>query len=565
MDRWLISLKFAMLRNSSAGLRRAGWVIGALLVVATWAGAALAADTAIRHHVLTLVFAMWLVGGMFGPVLMSGAGVLRADYFALLPLSRSQLGRGLLTTVYVGVAATYVLLAFLAVSWHAAVLDPGTIIVAVVGSLLTWVLVIALSRLVYGALGAAMRTRLGIEIAGVQWGIILAAMFAGWMIVSVAFQSIPQLLQTGLPAGPITAVLDALPTSWTVLAVEAATVGDWGVAVALLAALLVLDVVCVVGTVALLVPRSQRVTARRGRPRSTSLVAGGGILPATPTGAVVMKELRQWRRDPWRALEASTAVWTGAVIGVFALLGGYTAPAGAFAGVIVAVMVALAGCNLYGQDGSAVWQNIVGESASSVRADVRGRQWAMALVFLPRALLVSVVFILLAQAWWAIPFVVAALPATVGAAAGAAILTSAVGVSPGVDPRRRVGPNDANGNIALHVWIALAATTIGVAPTVAMIVWAATSGSPVVMIATAVVGVANGFAAAWLLGRVAIGYLSTRMVDVFSRIRYGRIFRDKASGLLDQIAASTLKGEQVALEAKQKEREKRLERARTGS
>jgi ABC-2 type transport system permease protein len=98
-----------------------------------------------------------------------------------------------------------------------------------------------------------------------------------------------------------------------------------------------------------------------------------------------------------------------------------------------------------------------------------------------------------------------------------------------------------------------------------MIVWAATSGSPVVMIATAVVGIANGFAAAWLLGRVAIGYLSTRMVDVFSRIRYGRIFRDKGSGLLDQIAASTLKGEQVALEAKQKEREKRLERARTGS
>lgn len=565
MDRWLISLKFAMLRNSSAGLRRAGWIIGGLLVAATWAGAALAADSGVRHDLLTLVFAMWLVGGMFGPVLMSGAGVLRADYFALLPLSRAQLGRGLLTTVYVGVAATYVLLALLSVSWHAGVLDPAAIIVAVVGAVLTWILVIALSRLVYGALGAAMRTRLGIEIAGVQWGILLAAMFAGWMIVSVTFQSIPQLLQTGLPAGPITVVLDALPTSWTVLAVEAAAAGQWGTAGMWLGALLLLDIMCVIGTVALLVPGSQRVTARRGRARSRGLVAGGGILPATPTGAVVTKELRQWRRDPWRALEASTAVWTGAVIGVFALLGGYTAPAGAFAGVIVAIMVALSGCNLYGQDGSAVWQNIVGESSWSVRADVRGRQWAMALVFLPRALLVSVIFIVLAQAWWAIPFVIAALPATVGAASGAAVLTSAVGVSPGVDPRRRIGPNDANGNISLHIWIALAATAIGVAPTVGMIVWSAVSGSLAVMVATAVVGVLNGFAAAWLLGRVAIGYLSTRMVDVFSRIRYGRIFRDKSSGLLDQIAASTLKGEQVALEAKQKEREKRLERTRTGS
>ena len=33
MDRGLISLKFAMLRNTSAGLRRVGWVIGGLLVV----------------------------------------------------------------------------------------------------------------------------------------------------------------------------------------------------------------------------------------------------------------------------------------------------------------------------------------------------------------------------------------------------------------------------------------------------------------------------------------------------------------------------------------------------
>jgi len=562
MDRGMISLKFAMLRNSSAGLRRAGWVLGAVFVLATWTTAAIAPSAEVRHEVLALVFALWLVGGMLGPVLMSGAGIIRADYFALLPLSRATLGRALLVSVFVGVAATFVLLALLASAWHAASLSPATILVAVVGSLLAWVLVISLSRLVYGALGAAMRTRLGIEIAGVQWGIVIASMFAGWMMVSVAFQTVPQLLQNGLPSGPIMVVLDAFPTSWTLLAIEAAAVGQWGTAALWLTALLVLDAICVAGTVALLVPRSQRVVRRRGRRRSARLVAGGGLLPATPTGAVVMKELRQWRRDPWRALESSTAVWTGAVIGVFALLGGYTAPAGAFAGVVVALMVALSGCNLYGQDGSAVWQNVVGEGTWTVRADVRGRQWAMALVFLPRALLVSAVFVVVAQAWWAVPYVAASLPATVGAAAGAAILTSAIGVSPGVDPRRRVGPNDANGNIALHIWIALFATAIGVLPTVGIILWAAFSGSPWVMAASVVVGIANAFGAAWLLGRIAIGYLTTRMVDVFSRIRYGRVFRDKGSGLLDQLAATTLKGEQEALAYKQKERDKKLERSR---
>ncbi|MET0735226.1 MAG: hypothetical protein ABWY55_06245 [Microbacterium sp.] len=562
MDRGLISLKFAMLRNTSAGLRKVGWVIGGALVVATWVAVAMAADAQVRHSVLTLAFAIWLVGGMVGPVLMSGAGVLRADYFALLPIPRLVLGRGLLATVFVGVAATYVLLALLSALWHAAPLGVLAVTVAVIGAILTWVLIISLSRLTYGALGAAMRTRLGIEIAGVQWGLFFAAMFAGWIVVYVAIQSVPQLLADGLPAGPITTVLNAIPTSWSVLATEAAAAGDVGRAVLLLAALAAVDAAVVAATVPLLVPRGQRSQARRGRPRSVRLVAGGGILPATPTGAVIMKELRQWRRDPWRALESSTAVWSGAAIGVFALLAGFTAPAAAFAGVIVAGMVSLAGCNLYGQDGSAVWQNVVGESRDSVRADVRGRQWAMALVFLPRAILVSAIFIVLAGAWWSIPYVIAALPATMGAAVGAAMITSAVGVSPGVDPRRRVGPNDANGNITIHVWVAMLILGIAIAPTAGMILWSAFAPSPLLLAATAIVGVVNGFVAAWFCGRIAIQYLDTRMVDVFSRIRYGRNFRTASDGVLDSIATATLKGEIQYAEQKQKEREKRLEKAR---
>lgn len=564
MDRGLISLKFAMLRNSSSGLRKAGWVFGAVFVLATWTVVIIAADQSVRHSVLTLSLVLWLLGAMLGPVLMSGAGVVRADYFALLPVSRLALGRGLLASVFVGVAASFVLLALLASVVYAAPYGPLAILIAVVGALLAWVFVIALSRLVYGLLGAAMRTRLGIEIAGVQWGIFFAAMFAGWMVVSVAFQSIPVLVRDGLPAGPITTVLDAFPTSWPILAVDAAAAGDSGRAALLLLALAAVDLLAIAATIPLLVPGSQRVQRRRERPRSVALVAGGGILPATPTGAVTMKELRQWRRDAWRALESSTAVWTGVAIGVFALLGGYTAPAAAFAGVIVATMVALSGCNLYGQDGSAVWQNVVGESEHSVRADVRGRQWAMVLVFLPRALLVSAIFIPLAQAWWAIPFVVAALPAMVGAASGAAVVTSAIGVSPGVDPRRRVGPNDANGNITIHVWVALILTAIGVLPTVGMVVWSAIAPSTGLFVATAVVGIVNGVAAAWLLGGIAIRYLSTRMPDVFSRIRYAKIFREPTGGVLDAIATSTLAGEVQAAELKQKEREKRLDRTPAG-
>ena len=57
-----------------------------------------------------------------------------------------------------------------------------------------------------------------------------------------------------------------------------------------------------------------------------------------------------------------------------------------------------------------------------------------------------------------------------------------------------------------------------------MVIWAANSDSGIIVVVAALVGVVNGIAAAWLLGHVAIEYLGTRMVDVFSRIRYGRTF-----------------------------------------
>lgn len=559
MDRELISLKFTMLRNGSRGLRMLGWVLGGVGVIATWAVGLLAADDGVRYSALCVVFALWWVGGALGPVLTSGAGALRPEFFALLPIPRRTLGRGLLVSVFVGIASAFVLLAVLAAAVHAVALEPATVLVVLAGAPLTWVLIITTSRLVYGLLGAAMRTRLGTEIAGVQFGLMFAAMFTGWMVVQVTVESVAGLLTSGLPAGPIGSVVNALPTSWPLRAVEAGAAGDWAAAGLLLVALAGLDVVLVLATVPLLVPRSRAVERRAARRRSPGLVAGGGVLPATQVGAVTMKEMRQWRRDPWRALETSSAVWTGVAIGVFALLSGTNAALAAFSGLIVAAMLGLSGCNVYGQDGSAVWQSVVGQDATSVRADVRGRQWAMLIVFVPRAVVVSALFLVLSQAWWTVPVLAAAIPATFGAAAGAAILVSAVGVSPGVDPRLRVGPNDATGNIALHVWVVLLLVCASVAPTAAFVVWSQISGEPGPVAASVVVGAINGVAAAWLWGRIAIGYLSTRMADVFTRIRYGQVFREqRGDGVLGWIERTTLEGEQKMHARKRKERADRL-------
>jgi ABC-2 type transport system permease protein len=563
VDRELISLKLTTLRHTAVGMRPAGWAIGGALVAATWAAAVLAGGDHARHTMLTLALLLWGVGAAIGPVMMSGAGTLRPAWFALLPVPRRALGRGLLVSVYVSIAAAIVLAAHLAVGVHAVLLDPATLVVAVPGAVLTWVLVIALSRLVYGLLGAAMGSRIGIEIAGIQFGLMFAGMFAGWIPVSIAVQRTPDLLATGITDSAVTRGLDMSPTSWSVLAVERAARGDWAGAFVLLGALALCAGAVVAATIPLLVPSTRpRDQRRRGRRRSAGLVAGGGFLPRTQTGAVIAKEVRQWSRDGWRLLEVQSGVWTGVLIGALALTSEDLRGIAAFSGLIVVFMLGISACTMYGQDGSAVWLDVVGQDETSVRADVHGRQWGAVLTFLPKVLVVTAAFVVLSQAWWAVPVLLAATPALFGAASGAAVVVAAVGVSPGVDPRQRVGPNDAVGNITFHVWIVMLLISVGIAPTVGMIV--AYTASPSAWLATLMiaVGLVNGFGAAWLLGRTAIGYLTDRLPDLFSRIRYGQVFRETSTaGALDWFESATLKGEQEAKARKQKERAERVARS----
>jgi ABC-2 type transport system permease protein len=148
------------------------------------------------------------------------------------------------------------------------------------------------------------------------------------------------------------------------------------------------------------------------------------------------------------------------------------------------------------------------------------------------------------------------LPALFGAASGISVLLSAVGVSPGVDPRRRVGPNDAGGDLGLQVQVAMWSTVLLVTPTIAAIVLSltgvlGTAGAPPWW--AVAVGVVNGALAYWLLGRAAIAYLERRLPTVFSQIRYRR-FDDDEGGLLVSFAQASQKAEDQARAAKEKER-----------
>ncbi|GAA2555624.1 hypothetical protein [Pseudonocardia hydrocarbonoxydans] len=538
----LIRLRFAIQRHTPGWKRLLGLVLGIGAALLTWAATLIAPA---GGDVLLLVLAGWLAGWLVGPVLSSGAAVLRPEYFALLPLERRRLGAGLLASVFVGVGAAVTAGGLLALVGHAIVVADGPAVVAAVaaallGATLLLVLVVSLSRAVYAVLGAAMRTRLGVEVAAVQYGLLIATLFAGWLVVSPVVGATPVFLRDGFAAVPVAAsVLGWAPSGWPVRAVEAAADGRWPAALGWLGMLAAAAAaaLCVAAAVALLTPHVGDRTARRARrPLGSRVLTGSRVLPATPLGAVAGKELRAWWRDPWRSLEVRSAIWFGVFLAVFGVLAGMPRVT-ALSGVAVALMVALSGANLFGQDGTALWQLVVGQSPAAVRADIRGRQVGLVVSMGVPAVLLALVMALLTGTWALLPAALSAIVVVVLVGSGVAVVMSVVGVTPGVDPHRRVNATDAGEN-NLSIQVALWATLLLVSPTVVPAVLLVSDPGVGLAVLTATTAVVNGVAVAWLGGAVAIHRLTHHLPETFARLRYPGTGAGTTggSGVLDRLS-----------------------------
>ncbi|GAA3244019.1 hypothetical protein GCM10017691_49540 [Pseudonocardia petroleophila] len=536
----LIRLRFAIQRHTPRGKRLLGLGLGIVAVLLTW-GVALLAPAA--GDVLLLVLAGWLAGWVVGPVLSSGASVLRPEYFALLPLDRRRLGAGLLASVFVGVGAAVTAGGTLALVGYATVVAEGPAVVAagaaaVLGAALLLVFVVALSRAVYAVLGAAMRTRLGVEVAAVQYGLLIATLFAGWLLVVPVVGATPAFLREGFAGLPGAAqVLAGLPSGWPLRAVEAAAAGRWSAALGWLGLLAAAAGAAVLVAVALLTPHVGPRTARRTRrPWGSRVLTGSRLLPGTPLGAVVGKELRAWWRDPWRSLEVRSGIWFGVFLAVFGVLAGIPQVA-ALSGVAVALIVALSGANLFGQDGTALWQLVVGQSPAAVRADIRGRQIGLVVALGVPAVLLAVLMALLTGTWALLPAALCVVVAVVLAGSGVAVVMSVVGVTPGVDPHRRVNATDAGEN-TVAIQVALWATALLVSPTLPLVVLLALDPGPGLATAAATTALVNGAAVAWFAGAVAVHRLETHLPETFARLRYpgAGTATTRGDGVLDRLS-----------------------------
>ncbi|KUL23920.1 hypothetical protein [Actinoplanes awajinensis] len=512
----LIRMKLAVIKNSMTGGRAAWMLVGAvfgLLFAAATIGLTL---TDVPHRsvlgdLLACVFVMWTLGWLIGP-LWGGSAVLRADHFALLPMPRRQLAVGLLAAAFVGITTAVTAIGFLALVIYGARQGVVPALVAVPAAALQLVFVVLLSRVAYGLFGMVAASRAGAAITGVLFAAMLVLTQSGWMIVVAIMYS--DILTTGFSSS-MTTTLRAIPSSWGVVAVDAAGRGDWPLAIGAPAGLAVLcGLLLLIWSAELGNPRRARVTIRGSE---NHLPAHGGPLSG-PTTAIVRKELRTWWRDPLRTTTAVVPiVWAlGTVLLPLTFDARVLLP---WAGPALALFAITSACNLYSQDGTALWQTL---TIGTERADVRGRQWAYLIVFGPLAIALSVGFTWWSGYTWAWPWVAALVPALLGGGAGLIVYSSVFGLVPGPDAHKRpsnpLERADTTGQSTVLFWVGL----LPAVPAVAVVLLGERLDLPWLTWAGLPVSVVTGVLAGRLLGSLAIGRLTSHGPDLLHTMRSGR-------------------------------------------
>lgn len=516
----LIRLRRAIQSNTPPWRRRLGFALGLVAAAVTWAAVIVPAPHA-RADALTICLSAWFLGWMLGPVLGNGATVLRPEYFTLMPLAPGRTAFALLASVFAGTGALVTSIAVSALVLLAIMSgEPASVVFSVLSAVLFVVLLVALSRVVYALLGSAMRTALGVQIAAVSYGALVAVITVGWLLIVPLIGMLPAFLSHGFSSEAVSHGFRWSPAGWPVAAIEFVARGESPTAAAAIGALVTSALAAVAVALLMLAPRPRQTTASTARRRLWA-ARPWRLLPASLLGAVVGRELRTWTRDPWRRLELSLSIWFGIFVALIAAAAGFPQLA-VLSGVGLAVMVTLRGTNLYGYDGTALWQLVTIGSDEAIRADIRGRQFALALVFGAPALVLTTVMAMLTGTINYALAAYAGIVVLVAVGAGVAIAASVLWPTPGADPHRRINASDVGDNPLVYrisTWV----TFLVAAPTIVLAVFVsldpgwlpAWTGWALLPLAGA-----NGTVAYWLLGSFAARHLTGRLPETLARLRH---------------------------------------------
>jgi ABC-2 type transport system permease protein len=460
--------------------------------------------------VIALTSALWVLGWALGPTLFGGEDpMLRPEFFRNLPIKPGKLAFYLTLTSVAGIGAPITLLAFSSFVIYGSRLGVSEMIVGMLFMPLLLFFAIFLGRVITNALRALTRSNISSLLSSALIGAVMAFFVTGW----ATYGTIGSFLSNGLPTS-LQSALFYLPSSWPIVAINSVNEGNW-----LAAGLLAVAMIAVTAVLSwiwgkLLAHRLTTSHTTHQLRRRRSLFFSGKSYG--PIAATVCKELLTWARDYTRSgflyfaffFSIFTCLYPISV-DVYVLL--------LFAGVLYIISAVGATSNLYGVDGTALWQIIITPGAP--RNDVRGRQIAWLIILLTTVIPTTLLFV-----WWsgipaAWPAVAGVTAAALGAGAGVAALLSVYRLIPMTDPHLRGDDMFENGMDWWQFMLSIILTSLLTAPVVGLIWYSLAQGQPDLQWWAIVLGAALGAFWFWLLGKIAYRRLEGHGSDILDRMR----------------------------------------------
>ncbi|MFF7554573.1 transporter [Streptomyces olivaceus] len=490
-----VRLKLSLLRNGlrQSGGRQAAYIASAVLVL-LFAALTLLGLIALRGYahadslvvLLAAVLALgWAVMPLFFP---SGDETLDPTRLVMLPLRPRPLVRALLAASLVGIGPLFTLCVF-AGSVAAVAHGGAAYAVGVVGAVLALLVCVTLARAVAAANVRLLTSRRGRDLA-VLSGLVVAV---GAQVVNFGAQ---RLGSSGLGRlDPVADVVRWVPPASAVGAMDAASDGAYGVALAQLAltaaALVLLLWVWARHLTRLMTTPDGSTIQSDTRPvRERGSAGPSRWLPAGRTGTTMERTLRYVWRDPKTKAAWVTSLAIGLIVPVF---NAWQGTGSVYFACFAAGMLGIQMYNQFGQDTSAFW--MVAMTISSTRdayVELRARALALLLVTLPYATLVTVLTTAILDDWPTLPQTLGLSFALLGAMLASGAWTSAqFPYSIPQDGYKNVAPGQAG-----LAWISIFGGMVGAAllcaPVIALTIWLNVS--------------AGGDGLTWLLLPVGAGY-----------------------------------------------------------
>jgi ABC-2 type transport system permease protein len=522
----------------SQTMRTVGFVLGAVggLVGGGLALTGLALTSAASDQtgyvVAVLAGTMVVLGWTLVPLLFFGVDeTLDPARFALLPIRRGVLARGMLAAAFVGVPPVVTLVATMGLVIAAGLrFGPVAAAAALVGTVAGLSLGIVASRALTSAFAALLRSRRMRDLAAVLMSLLATSIAPLQWTISAAAGSGSMAQAAGV----------ARVLAWTPFGAAYAlpydvAIGRWDLACA--------RVAIVLGSVVLLLwwwahtlesamyASSSGGTARSGAGSGGAVadLMPGWLRPLVrpgPYGAILARELRLWWRDGRRRAGLVSIVVASLVLPVaisFSGRGGGTpgvsrgalaitgfiigaAMAGAMAGVLL--------CNQFAYDGSAFASHLLSRVKGAL--DLRARATALALLVLPAQVLVVTAVCVVTGARSYLPLGLGVLAATVGVGLGVAAIVSVIAPFALPQNANPFATNSGGGSVkGLLGLLALAVTLLLSAPVAIGAILLHSAGSAWLIL---VVGAAYGLLAHRLATYIAGDVLDHRGPQVLAAV-----------------------------------------------